>query len=233
MYDYAKIEEYLRQEAEPEFQRFTARLMPGVERVLGVRLPKLRKLAKKIAKEEYRAFLMETPDSSYEMLLLKGMVIGYARGLSTEEHLALVSWFVPKIDNWSVCDVFCSGLKFTREAKEEVWTFLAPYFASGEAFCLRFAFVMALGYFVEEAYLEEIFLRADAVKEENYYVRMAVAWALSMCYVKYPKETEGYLASCGLDDFTYKKTIQKICESRQVEDAEKKQLRSMGRNRRK
>lgn len=222
---YEEIEELLLQEAEPDFCKFTSRLLPGVEPILGVRLPKLHRLAKTLAKGEYKKFLMEAPETSYEMILLKGMVIGYAKGLPAAEHIELVSWFVPKIDNWSVCDSFCGGLKFTREAKEEVWEFLQPYFASEAPFDIRFAFVMALDYYIEESYLPKLFVWADQVSCENYYVKMAVAWALSMCYVKFPKETEHYLDACKLDVFTYKKTIQKICESLRVDAEQKQQLR--------
>ena len=66
----------------------------------------------------------------------------------------------------------------------------------------------------------------DSVKDDRYYVQMAVAWTVSMCYVKYPEKTEAFLDSCSLDDFTYNKSIQKTCESFRVSAEDKARLRS-------
>lgn len=47
--------------SEPSYQQFSARLIPNVkaERIRGVRLPHLRKLAKEIVKGDWRAYLEE------------------------------------------------------------------------------------------------------------------------------------------------------------------------------
>ena len=57
---------------------------------------------------------------------------------------------------------------------------------------------------------------------------MAIAWFLSMSYVKHKKETLNYLNnSNNLDDWTHNKTLQKIIESRQISDEEKINIKSM------
>ena len=56
-------------------------------------------------------------------------------------------------------------------------------------------------------------------------MKMAVAWAISVCYVKFPKETFQYLKTDHLDDFTHNKAIQKICESYRVSKEEKEKLK--------
>ena len=89
--------------AEPEYQKFSASLLPGVENILGVRIPKLRVIAKRIAKENWKEFLEDAKDDSFEEILLQGLVIGYAKANPTESITALDA-FLPKIDNWSVCD---------------------------------------------------------------------------------------------------------------------------------
>ena len=52
-----EIRAWLDAEAESKFQKFTSGLIPGADRILGVRIPKLRTLAKKIAKEDWRGYL--------------------------------------------------------------------------------------------------------------------------------------------------------------------------------
>ncbi|WP_195985915.1 DNA alkylation repair protein [Clostridium sp. D33t1_170424_F3] len=214
--------------AEPDYQKFASSLLPGVPEVLGVRLPRLRKLAKRIVREDWRGFLKQSKGRSFEEKMLRGMVIGYAPS-TLEERLAYVEAFLPEIDNWSTCDSFCSGLKFAREEPERVWEFLRPYLRSQEEFTVRFAVVMLLFYFVQPDGIGRVLRALDGVKHEGYYARMAVAWALSVCYTVCPAETMAYFKTCALDDFTFHKALQKITESRQVGAAEKAVIRAMKR----
>ena len=164
--------------------------------------------------------------------MLKGLLIGYARRRAKaplSEILAEAGDFLPLIDNWSVCDSFCSTLKIAREYPEEVWDFLLPYFRSENEFFVRFAVVMSLDYYINPEYIDRLFPLYDSIRHPAYYVKMAVAWAVSMCYVRFPQKTESYLASCALDDFTYNRAIQKTTESRCVDAQTKAHLRSLKR----
>lgn len=98
---------------DPEYQKFSAALIPNIDNVLGVRLPELRKIAKKIAKDDWRTYLKTAEDEYFEEIMLQGMVIGYVK-TDINDQLSYVASFIPKIDNWSVCDSFCIGLKFTK-----------------------------------------------------------------------------------------------------------------------
>ena len=95
--------------------KFTAALMPGVENVLGIRLPVLRKIARQIAAGDWRTYLAEAEDFYFEERMLQGLVIGCAR-CTPAEKLEHVARFVPKIDNWAVCDCFCWRLKAAERA---------------------------------------------------------------------------------------------------------------------
>ena len=88
---------------------------------------------------------------------------------------------------------------------------------------------MSLDHYIDPAHIHRLFSLYDSIRHPGYYAKMAVAWAVSMCYVRFPKETEGYLASCRLDDFTYNRAIQKTTESFRVDAQTKKRLRSMKR----
>jgi 3-methyladenine DNA glycosylase AlkD len=214
--------------AEPKFRAFTCRLMPGVEPVLGVRLPKLRKIAKRIAKGDWRRYLEHASDASYEEIMLQGMVIGYCDA-GFPELTGWIKRFVPKIDNWSVCDSFCTGLKAAREEPKRMWEFLKPYLLGSRTYEIRFAVVMLLTYYRKEEYAPEAFAAFDRIQHEGYYVKMAVAWAVSMYYVECPEVTLEYLKACRLDDFTYHKALQKITESLQVDKETKEEIRRMKR----
>lgn len=214
----------LREEA---YRAFSAGLLPGTDNLLGVRLPALRKLAGRIAKADWRAYLAGASDVYFEETMLQGMVIGLAE-MELAERLQYVAWFVPKIANWSVCDAFCAGLKCAKRRRAEVWDFLQPYFAAQEPYAARFAAVMALDYFVEEPYLDALFACFDAMHKADYYVQMAVAWALSVCCVKFPARMLAYLRGAhALDAFTYRKALQKTLESYRADAALQAEVRAL------
>ncbi|GMG76782.1 DNA alkylation repair protein [Priestia megaterium] len=211
-----------------DYQKFSAALIPNINNVLGVRLPELRKIAKKIVKGDWRTYLETAKDEYFEEIMLQGMVIGYVK-TDIEELLLYVASFVPKIDNWSVCDSFCTGLKCAKENKERVWEFLQPYLSSKKEYEIRFGVVMLLNFYIETEYIERVLNLLDRVKHEGFYAKMAVAWAVSICYVKLPDSTMEYLRNNTLDDFTYNKALQKITESNRVDKETKSLIRSMKR----
>ncbi|PIC95361.1 DNA alkylation repair protein [Sporosarcina sp. P26b] len=214
---------------EASYQKFISALIPNIDNVLGVRMPELRKLAKEIAKGDWRTYLQTANDEYFEEVMLQGLVIGYANA-DVEELLTYVETFVPKIDNWSVCDSFCTGLKFTKQNKERVWSFLQPYLISDKEYELRFGIVMLLDYYIEPDYIDRVLDLLDDVQHEGYYAKMAVAWALSICFVKLPDQTMKYLTGDhSLDLFTYNKALQKITESTRVGADVKEIIRGMKR----
>ncbi len=222
------IREQLMRLAEEDYQKFSSKLLPNIDTILGVRLPQLRKMAKQIARVDWRTYLNTAENDYFEEIMLQGMVIGYAP-CEVEERLSYISSFVPKIDNWSVCDSFCTGLKFTVENRDRVWDFLQIYFRSVQEYELRFAMVMLLSYYIDEKYINRVLDVFDAVKHEGYYAKMAVAWAISICYIKLPKQTMPYLKQNTLDDFTYNKALQKITESYRIDKETKEIIRDMKR----
>ncbi|CAI6087605.1 DNA alkylation repair protein [Cohnella sp. JJ-181] len=215
--------------AEPGYRKFASSLIPNIDNLMGVRLPALRRIALEAARGDWRVWLAQADGEYFEEIMLQAMVIGYA-DMAPEERLRHVAAFVPKIDNWSVCDRFCLGLKFARAHQAAVWAFIQPYLRSGHAYEVRFGVVMLLEHFIDDENADGVLKLLDQVSHEDYYVKMAVAWAVSMCYVKFPERTEAYLAACSLDDFTFNKSLQKICESYRVDAAAKVRVRAMRRS---
>lgn len=216
----------LLQLAERGNKPFIQSLHPGVENVLGVRVSDVRQLAREIAATPYwECRLQELTYRYMEERMLHGMVLGYVKRLTLKERLQKIGEFIPLINSWSVCDTFCSTLKFTSKNKDVMWRFIEPYFFAKEEYAIRFAVVMVLSYYIEPFYLDRLFQVFNSIRHEGYYVKMAVAWAVSVCYVKYPARTEAFLAENKLDDFTQKKVIQKICESYRVGKEDKKHLK--------
>lgn len=222
------VREQIFELADAEYREFHMKLCPGTANIIGVRIPALRKLAKQIAKGNWREYIKDAKDEYYEEIMLQGMMLGNIK-TDIEEILKYVTEFVPKIDNWAVCDIFCSGLKITASNMERVWEYIQKYLDSDREFELRFAVVMMLSFYTQEDYIDKVLYLMNEIKHEGYYVKMAVAWLISICYVKFPEKTMNYLKNNSLDDFTYNKALQKIIESLRVDKATKDVIRSMKR----
>ena len=223
------IKEQLSLLAEPAYRDFASSLLPGTENILGVRLPALRKLAKKLAKENWLQNLNLCTQDSFEEIMLRGFLIGYAKA-PLPVILDQITQFLPRINNWSVCDSFCITLKIAAQYPSEFWDFFQPLLNSQAEFTLRFVLVMLLDYYINDEYIDSLFPLFDRITHQGYYVKMALAWAISMCYVRFPAQTTLYLQNNRLDDFTYNKSLQKITESHSVSAESKKIIRSMKRN---
>ncbi len=215
------IREQIMELSDEKYRKFSSALLPNINNILGVRLPELRKIARKIAKGGYESFLADNDCKYFEE-------IGYLN-TDIDKLLHYTSDFIYLIDNWSVCDSFCSGLKLTREYKSAVWRFLKSYFGSDSEYFVRFAVVMIINYFIEEDYIDEVLEILNDIRHEGYYAKMSVAWAISICYVKFPERTDKLLENNDLDDFTFNKSLQKIIESRQINAETKIMIRSMKR----
>ncbi|MGI6070302.1 MAG: DNA alkylation repair protein [Blautia sp.] len=212
-----------------KYREFHSSLVPGEEHILGVRVPKLRALAKELAKGDWRSYLETATEETYEEIMLQGFVIGYAK-MDSQEAYGRVAGFVPKIHNWAVCDCVCSTLNFAGKDLERTWEFLQPYLKDDREYYIRFGVIMLLDYFKKSPeYLSRVLEVLDGIHHDGYYVKMAVAWALSMYYIAYPKEVMEYFSHHHLDDFTYQKALQKIIESRQITEETRAQIREMKR----
>lgn len=222
------IRNELYKNSEEDYRAFHSSLVPGISNILGVRVPKLREIAKKAAKENYREFIENIDTQVYEELMLWGMILGYAK-LSIEERKQELVKFVPHINNWAICDCSCATYKFMRDFPEEWILFLKAYLISTQEYELRFAVVCLLDFFVNETYIEEVLDLLSQIRHNGYYVKMAVAWAISVCYVKFPEKTEKIFVENLLDDFTHNKSIQKIRESYRVPKESKERLQRMRR----
>lgn len=217
----------LKENADPAYKDFTEKLIPNIDpqRILGVRMPIIKKLAKKLSKED---FLFDDRINFHEYILLEGFTIAYKKE-DLNIKLKKIEDFIKKIDNWAVCDSFVSVLKFTRDNKEIIWSFLEKYFASYKEYELRFALVMSKTYYVDDFYIDKIFEKIERIKSYYYYVKMAIAWTISEFYIAYPEKTLSYLKKTGLDDFTYNKSLQKIRESKRIDSKKRDFIKTMKR----
>lgn len=210
-----------------KYQKFHQNLCPGTENIIGVRVPVLRNYAKELLKKyDFNMLINEIGNNYYEEIMLQGMLIGLAK-IDFQKQCIEMEKFIPKINNWAICDTFCAGLKSTKKNKEQMWKFIQKYLKSNKEFEIRFAVVVILDYYIEKDYLEKIYKIFDSIKSSDYYVQMAVAWAISICLIKFYDETIIYIKKSNLDNFVYQKALQKAIESYRISKEQKEYLRKM------
>lgn len=225
--DYTEFLEHLKSFAEPDFAAFQRRLIPG-ETILGVRTPRIRAIAKQIAKSDWRRFLADARDDTLEEVEMQGLVIGAAK-TDYDEALKYAASFVPKIKSWASCDICGSSFKFLQKEPERSFEFLKAYLSDEREFAVRFGVTLLMEFFTTEEFLGRLFKLYDQVHHDGYYVKMAVAWAVSLCFVRFPEPTMEYLKTCRLENWTYNKALQKITESNRVDAEQKRIVRAMKR----
>ena len=228
MIHYPEFLEEIKSYAEPEYAKFHKRLLKNDNiNVLGVRVPQLRKLAKKYINcvDELLSF----PDEYYEITFIKLTAVSY---LKWEDFVNYVDRCVSLIDNWATCDCFTP--KCIEKHKDEFLPFINTYQEEDKEFYQRFSLTTLLHYYVEGKYLETIM---DAVQEADtekyYYVHMAAAWLIAEIAIKFYEETVIFLKANldgkFIDKKTHNKAIQKACESYRLTAEQKTYLKGLKR----
>ncbi len=220
---YSELLKYLESKKDITYQEFQGNLGISKDYLIGVKTPILKKVAKEISKTDYQSFLIYNTHKTYEEILLHGLLIGYL-----QEDFSVVQelfWqYLPYIDNWALCDLTCSNMKIWYKYQEEGLIFVKRCLKQKNKWYQRVGFVLLLDYYVNNYYIDAILTICNNHKTEEYYVQMAMAWLLSICYLKEKEKTRAFLKENQLDAWIQNKTIQKIRESRQIGKEEKEEV---------
>ncbi|MBR6542879.1 MAG: DNA alkylation repair protein [Anaerotignum sp.] len=225
---YADFRQELFSYGEEKYREFNASLLCSALPVIGIRMPLLRKTAKKIAKEDGIGFLSVCGRDTHEERMLYGLVAAELP-ISFEEFLPYCDVFTEElVENWAHCDTFCASVKKIVKGNEaEFFQHIETYLQSENPWAVRVGLVMMLWHYLKEEYLAEVLVRTDAICSEHYYVRMGQAWLLATAWAKDRERMMGYVKQHHLDDWTFHKFIQKCCESYRISEEDKDYLRSL------
>ena len=208
---YQVIQKKLFSHQDLKYREFMLKSIPNEKDLIGVRMPILKRIATDLLRsKDAHSYLLAQPKFHEEKIL---QALLSAQLFSSFDQISLVRAFIPKITNWAVCDTFCTYLKQVQYNLSEFFNFIEPYLSSEKEFEVRVGLVLLLSYYINQEYLSHLFKILDKFHHQGYYAKMAAAWLLSLCYLKYPKKTKEYLAVSKLDQDTFNKGIQKIIES--------------------
>ena len=205
---------------------FQAKLTPGIprEKFIGVRVPEVRKLAKRLAKErEAASFLEDLPHKYYDENMLHALLLSEMKDY--DACVAAVDRFLPYVGNWAVCDILSP--KIFRRNKPALLKKIREWSVSEKTYTCRFGIEMLMSHFLDDDFKPEYLEIPAAVRSEEYYVRMMAAWFFATALAKQWDEAVKYVEEGRLDTWTHNKTIQKARESYRITPEQKEYLNTL------
>lgn len=208
------------------YRDFHRKLVPTMdpERVIGVRTPELRQLAREIVQAgEEEAFLARLPHEYFEENQLHAFIISNIKGY--DECMSRVQEFLPYVDNWATCDQLSP--KVFRKHRQELLQEIRGWLKSDETYTVRFALGMLMAHFLEEDFEPDCLELVASIRSEEYYINMMIAWYFATALAKQYEAALPYIEEKRLDTWTHNKAIQKAIESRRVSSEHKDCLRGL------
>ena len=220
------VEEELFKLQDKKYQKLQVNLVPNVDKetILGVRVPEIRKLAKKYKNDDsVNEFLKELPHKYYDENLLHGLIISEIKDY--DRCIEEVEMFLPYVDNWAVCDTMSP--KIFAKNKDKLIIMIKKWIKSSELYTCRFGIRMLMNHFLKDDYKDEYLELPAAIHTDEYYLKMMVAWFYATALAYRWDDTIKYLDEKKLDKWTHNKTIQKAIESYRITDSQKDYLRKI------
>lgn len=198
-------------------------IVKGNSPFIGVRIPKVRKIANDIIKsDEINLFFQEYDGVYFEEKIIKGIIISSKEDLFNKYVLD----YIKTLDSWCLVDTFCNSCKFIGNNKDKYWEFVKNLIKSDKVFVIRTGYVLMLNYYLDDKYIDEV-INISCENYDFYYVSMAIAWLISEAYIKYPEKIIELLRNRKLNDFVHEKVIDKINDSFRVSLEDKRFLRGL------
>jgi 3-methyladenine DNA glycosylase AlkD len=209
-----------------KYRIFQSRLMPTVDKskIIGVRTPLLRSLAKSLDEKEAKEFMSKLPHRYYEEDNLHAFLIERIKDF--DECVAELDRFLPYVDNWATCDSMTP--RILKSDLPLLLFHIDRWIDSGRCYAMRYGIGLMLKFYLEpDTFSAEHLSRAACVHSEEYYVKMMVAWYFATALAKQYEATLPYIEGDFLDEWTRRKTVQKARESLRISDERKKYLSSL------
>ena len=221
--DYKEFVKYLISLQDIKYREFHSSLVLNSKyEMIGIRVPIMRDIAKKIAQGNIEEFLNYANDTYYEEVMIQGLVISHIK--DEKQFYKYFKKYINKIDNWALCDSFCSSIKIVRKYEEKYFEEAIKLALNKEEFISRVGLVMILNHFISKDNLGVILDTLDKIQSDKFYINMAEAWLLCEAYIKFPKEIKEFIKNNKLNKFTQNKAISKIHDSYRVSKEEKELL---------
>ncbi len=221
-----EIREKLSSLQELKYRDMQVRIIPSVkpESIIGVRTPELRKMAKELAQsQEIGVFLENLPHKFFEENQLHAFIVSGMKDY--RECLGVLNRFLPYVDNWATCDQMSP--RVFKKHRPELMESIRGWLGSAETYTIRFGIGMLMEHYLDEDYDPACPEMVAAVRSEEYYVNMMIAWYFATALAKQYEAVLPFITEHRLDTWTHNKAIQKAIESFRITPEQKEYLKSL------
>ena len=221
-----QIVELLKSKQDLKYRKIIVGIIPNIEqeRIIGVRTPELKNLAKELSGSDLaNKLLKELPHHYFEENQLHSFLI--SRIKDYKECLTAVNEFLPYIDNWATCDQLSP--KVFAKHKDTLIDEINRWLKIDQVYTKRFAIEMLMTHFLDDDFKEEYLELVASVKSEEYYLNMMIAWYFATALAKQYNSSIKYIKDKRLSAWVHNKTIQKAVESYRITDEQKVYLKTL------
>lgn len=209
------------------YKTFSKKLIPDTNlEILGVRVPKIKAIAKKFTNTNDAKEFLSCDHKYYEEWFLHGLLLSSLK-CDIDVIFNCLDKFLPHVDNWAICDSVAAALKIFNKHSDKVLNKIKEWILSPNPYTVRFAIVILLDYFLGDKFDEKIFDIVINAACEHYYINMAIAWFISVALIKQYDSAVKILIDKRLPKFVHNKSIQKASESFRIDAATKSYLKSL------
>ena len=220
------IQEELFALQDTEYAAFQSKLTPNIPResIIGVRVPQLRNLAKRIGKsKEAQEFLLTLPHTYYDENMLHSLLVSEIKDF--DDCVSAIDVFLPYVDNWAVCDILSP--RTFKKNRTRLLTEIQRWASSRHVYTCRFGIEMLMTHFLDEDFDSEYLEIPAQIHSDEYYINMMIAWFFATALAKQWDSALPYLETKKLDVWVHNKTIQKARESYRITAEQKLYLKSL------
>lgn len=209
---YKEFINYLKDLSDLKYKEFHSSITNTSLNIIGIRMPILRNIAKRISKTNIENYFKLIGNTYYEEVMLYGLVLSNSN--CVDKYLID---FIKRIDNWAICDTFCSSLKIVDKYKGKYWIYINSLIDLNNEFQTRVAIVLMMNYYLCDDYIDRVLYIASNIYSDKYYINMAISWLFSVAIINYKDKVIEILKSGQLSKFVQNKTISKIGDSYRID----------------
>ena len=220
-----KIQNKLFKYQDITYREFNSKLIPNIDKdkMIGVRIPDIRKIEKSLSTKEKEEFLMDLPHKYFEENMLHGIIISNMK--DCDKVISELEKFLPYVDNWAVCDIMSP--RVFKKHKEELLDRIKLWISSDQTYTCRFGLEMLMTHFLDDDFKPDYLDLVAGLRSQEYYVNMMIAWFFATALTKQWEVSLPYIEARSLDDWTHNKAIQKARESLRISKERKDYLKGL------
>ncbi len=222
------IEATLLSMSDLQYKEFQSKLIPNIpsDKIIGVRMPKLKSLAKNIQHtKEVDEFLISLPHKYYDENNLHAFLIAQTKNF--DECIEKIDSFLPFVDNWATCDSLRP--KCFRNNTDKLLVHIYRWINSKHTYTVRFGIEILMLFYLDDEFNEKYLKTVASITSNEYYINMMIAWYFATALSKQYETSLPYIENNILPEWIHNKTIQKAVESYKINTEQKIYLKTLRR----